>query len=255
MAWKGHRLFSSATLFFHPRLLFFIRDFFFICDFFFSSATFLFSSAIFFVSCDFFLRIRLFLSATFFFIRHFLFYQRLSFFIQNASVKREKLCKKTLYSSTEFILGVSQTMLYHNQNLFLMVSYCFCSFGEFAEVFEWQVWPVRVVHLHSVARALSNPSRCFQIVNKSWQRFLSLSFMLRCYNVKLKSKTRQWQRTTIKSQKSMSLPDKETADSFCLSNFYNLDLRMIFSISIITQVIIEILALSLAENGAIFCFI
>ena len=53
----------------------------------------------------------------------------------------------------------------------------------------------------------------------------------------------------------MSLPDKETADSFCLSNFYNLDLRMIFSISIITQVIIEILALSLAENGAIFRFI
>ena len=50
----------------------------------------------------------------------------------------------------------------------------------------------------------------------------------------------------------MSLPDKETADSFCLSNFYNLDLRMIFSISIITQVIIEILALSLAENGVIF---
>ena len=118
--------FSSATSFFHPRV-------------FFSSATFLFSSAIFFVSCDFFLRIRLFLSATFFFIRHFLFYQRLFFFIQNASVKREKLCKKTLYSSTEFILGVSQTMLYHNQNLFLMVSYCFCSFGEFAEVFEWQV--------------------------------------------------------------------------------------------------------------------
>ena len=48
------------------------------------------------------------------------------------------------------------------------VSYCFCSFGEFAKVFEKQVWGERVDHLHSAARTLSSPSRCFQIVSKSW---------------------------------------------------------------------------------------
>ena len=33
----------------------------------------------------------------------------------------------------------------------------FCLFGEFAKVF------VRVAHLHSSARALTSPSRCFQL--------------------------------------------------------------------------------------------
>ena len=31
---------------------------------------------------------------------------------------------------------VSQTMLNHRQNLILIVSYCFCLVGEFANVFE-----------------------------------------------------------------------------------------------------------------------
>ena len=53
----------------------------------------------------------------------------------------------------------------HNQNLFLIVSYCFSSFGEFAKVIERQVWRVRVVHLHSAARALSI-SDSEQIVKK-----------------------------------------------------------------------------------------
>ena len=73
-------------------------------------------------------------------------------------------------------------MLNHNQNLFLIVFYCSCSFGEFAKVYERQVWHVRVAHLHIAARALSSPSQCFQIVNKSWQRFVSLSFVLICYS-------------------------------------------------------------------------
>ena len=51
-------------------------------------------------------------------------------------------------------------MINHNQNPFCRVSYCFCLFGEFAKVFERQV---RVVHLHSAARALSSPRRCFQL--------------------------------------------------------------------------------------------
>ena len=36
-------------------------------------------------------------------------------------------------------LRVFQTMLNHNQNLFLIVSYCFCLFGEFANVFEYLI--------------------------------------------------------------------------------------------------------------------
>ena len=55
-------------------------------------------------------------------------------------------------------------MLNHKQNPFLdSFLYCFCLFGEFAKVFERQVWRVRVVHLHSAARALSSPSRYFQL--------------------------------------------------------------------------------------------
>ena len=50
-------------------------------------------------------------------------------------------------------------MINHNQNPFSRVSYCFRLFGEFEKVFERQV---RVAHLHSAARALSSPSRCFQ---------------------------------------------------------------------------------------------
>ena len=38
-----------------------------------------------------------------------------------------------------FNLWVSQSMLDHNQNLFLIVSYCFCSFGEFIKVSEKKV--------------------------------------------------------------------------------------------------------------------
>ena len=52
-------------------------------------------------------------------------------------------------------------MINHNQNPFfaefLIVSACLASF---ARVFERQV---RVAHLHSAARALSSPIRCFQL--------------------------------------------------------------------------------------------
>ena len=52
-------------------------------------------------------------------------------------------------------------MINHNQNPFLQsFFYCFCLFGEFTKVFERQIW---VTHLHSTARALSSPSRCFQL--------------------------------------------------------------------------------------------
>ena len=50
-------------------------------------------------------------------------------------------------------------------------SYCFCVLSDFAKVFERKVWRVQVSHLHNAARALSSPSRCFSIDNKSWQDF------------------------------------------------------------------------------------
>ena len=48
---------------------------------------------------------------------------------------KEKLWKKTLYSDIELIWEFPETLLNHNQTLFLIVSYCFCLFGEFAKVF------------------------------------------------------------------------------------------------------------------------
>ena len=42
-------------------------------------------------------------------------------------------------------------------------SYCFCMLSDFAKGFEKKVWRVQVAHLHNAARALSSPSRCFQL--------------------------------------------------------------------------------------------
>jgi len=54
-------------------------------------------------------------------------------------------------------LRVFQTMLNHNQNLLLIVCYCsVCLYWRVCKSF----W---VAHLHSVARALANPIRCFQL--------------------------------------------------------------------------------------------
>jgi len=55
-------------------------------------------------------------------------------------------------------LRVSQTMLNHNQNLFLLLCYCsVCLHWRVCQCF-W-VW----AHLHSAARALLSPNRCFQL--------------------------------------------------------------------------------------------
>ena len=48
--------------------------------------------------------------------------------------------------------------------LFLYVS-------DFAKVFEWKVRRVQVAHLHNAARALSSPSRCFQLSTISFVIF------------------------------------------------------------------------------------
>ena len=70
------------------------------------------------------------------------------------------LSKKTRHFGIELISEFPKEWVIITKILFCWVSYCFCLFGEFAKVFERQV---RVGHLHSVARALSSPSRCFQL--------------------------------------------------------------------------------------------
>ena len=60
-------------------------------------------------------------------------------------------------------LWVSQTMLNHDQDLFFD---SFCLFGEFAKVFERQVWRVPVAHLHSAARVLAFKFISQQILTK-----------------------------------------------------------------------------------------
>ena len=69
------------------------------------------------------------------------------------------LSKKTLHFGIELISEFPKEWVIMTKIPFCWVFYCFCLFGEFAKVFERQV---RVAHLHSAARALSSPTRCFQ---------------------------------------------------------------------------------------------
>ena len=92
----------------------------------------------------------------------------------------EKICKKTLYQA-----GIELICEFPKQCL-IITKTCFWSFllvWRVCKSFWKQVWSVGVAHLHSAARALAFKSESvFSIVNKSWQRFFSLSFVLRCYN-------------------------------------------------------------------------
>ena len=54
-------------------------------------------------------------------------------------------------------------------------SYCFCMLSELARVFERKVWRVKIAYLRNAARALSSPSRCFQLstnLGKDFFRYL-----------------------------------------------------------------------------------
>ena len=47
--------------------------------------------------------------------------------------------------------------------------------SEFAKIFERKVWRLQVAHLHNATRALSSPSRCFQLstnLDKDFFRYL-----------------------------------------------------------------------------------
>ena len=90
---------------------------------------------------------------------------------------KKKLFKNTLYSGIELICEFPKQCLiitkpcFDTNYSFLL----FCLFGEFAKVFERKVWRVQVAHLHSAERALSSPSRCFQLstnLDKDFFRYL-----------------------------------------------------------------------------------
>ena len=59
-------------------------------------------------------------------------------------------------------------------NIFFVL---FFMLSDFAKVFEKKVRRVQVAHLHNAARALSSPSRCFQL-SSNLGKVLSLSLIL-----------------------------------------------------------------------------
>ena len=93
---------------------------------------------------------------------------------------REKLENSLLQAGIELICEFPKQWLIVTKTSFDS----FCLFGEFAKVFERQVWRVGVANLHSAARALAFKSESvFSIVNKCWQIFFFIAFfVLRCYN-------------------------------------------------------------------------
>ena len=94
---------------------------------------------------------------------------------------KEKLCNKTLYSGIELICEFPRQWL-------IITKTCFDGFLLFLLV--W--WVCKSFWKESLTRTISSFAQCswctfksesvFSIVNKSWQRFLSLSFVLRCCN-------------------------------------------------------------------------
>ena len=64
-------------------------------------------------------------------------------------------------------------------NIFLEL---LCMLSDFAKVFERKVWRVQVAHLHNAARALSSPSRCFQLLTNLGKDFFR--YLWYCENKK-----------------------------------------------------------------------
>ena len=58
--------------------------------------------------------------------------------------------------------------------------------SDFAEVFERKVRRVQVAHLHNAARALSSPSRCFQLSTNLGK----ISFVI--FDIVIKKTNRMW---------------------------------------------------------------
>ena len=92
------------------------------------------------------------------------------FFDVDIVVKKHKNVKIEIWVCT--LIDNEYASLLFSQTFF---SYSFCMLSDFANVFERKVWRVQVAHLHNAARALSSPSRCFQLstnLGKDFFRYL-----------------------------------------------------------------------------------
>ena len=83
---------------------------------------------------------------------------------------REKFCKKTVYSGIELICVFAKIWL-------IITKTCFDSVLLFLLV--WLLCKSFWNAVWRVVQRVHCPSRCFQIVNKSWKKFVSLSFVLK----------------------------------------------------------------------------
>ena len=94
------------------------------------------------------------------------------FFDVDIVVKNKSKCGLAWF----VLLSTTSTRHYFFSNNF---SYCFCMLSEFAKLFERKVWRVQVASSLAWCSACTFKSESvFSIVNKFWQRFLSLSFIL-----------------------------------------------------------------------------
>ena len=71
--------------------------------------------------------------------------------------------------------------------------HCFWILSEFAKAFERKVSRVPVAHLHNACKSES----VFSVVNKSWQRFLSLSFDIVVKTIECRLAWQYWNSTDL----------------------------------------------------------
>ena len=86
--------------------------------------------------------------------------------------KKHKNVKIEIYGlSCSVLLSTTSTRRFSFPIFFVL----FCMLSNFAKAFERKVWRVQVAYLHNAARALSSPSRCFQLstnLGKDFFRYL-----------------------------------------------------------------------------------
>ena len=99
--------------------------------------------------------------------------------------------KKNIFFDVDIVVKTNRNLVYHSLYAYrqrvrvitrfpllvplLVFSYYFCILSEFVKVFKRTGLTLQAAHLHNAARALSRPSRCFQL---SRQMFLLLSLIL-----------------------------------------------------------------------------
>ena len=94
--------------------------------------------------------------------------------------------------SWSVLLSTTTTRRYSFPKHFL---HCFWILSEFAKAFERKVWRVPAAHLHNACTFKSES--VFSVVNKSWQRFLSLSFDIVVKKIECRLGWQYWNSTDL----------------------------------------------------------